>query len=244
MLIEKNKILLNMCAVRERLDAARPERDSVISAMLCCWKGGKTRACDKLLLGHMSRSPLSKQWKRRAASRSWTSSLQVLFIHQVLRLSHPTPHWRCRLDSFVFGQAGPSRSVLRRKVPATQLDSSSEYTVRMLNGFNIMKGLLLFAEIKPFVLSPVSRYQSEFSGPRCRTVDVKMTWVAWKHEWHVPIALPKQRRPCFLESCKQLIYTVENLQRVSQTFWVVLAVQFYCLSTFSGLVPNTIRINT
>lgn len=52
-----------------------------------------------------------------------------------------------------FGQAGPLRFVSRHKVLAKQLNSSSEYTVRMLNGFSIMKGSVLLSKIKLFVLS-------------------------------------------------------------------------------------------
>lgn len=52
-----------------------------------------------------------------------------------------------------FGQVGALHFVLRQNVIAKHQDSSLEYTVRMLNGFNKIKGLVLHTEIKLFVLS-------------------------------------------------------------------------------------------
>lgn len=142
-----------------------------------CWKGGKTCTCDKLLLGYMSCHCF--QWKRRLSSRSWKSSPQVLFIYEVLWLSRSTSQSALPAWLICFGEASALRSVSGHKGPAKQLDGSSGYTVRILNGFSEMKGSVHLTEIKLFVLS-----------------------------------------------FKQPTYAVENLQRKSQTLWVVIAVRF------------------
>lgn len=142
------------CVERERLDTARLDHDSgFFLTQWGCWKGGKTCTCDKLLLGYMSWSPLSKQWKRRLSSRSWKSSPQVLFIYEVLWLSRSTSQSALPAWLICFGEASALRSVSGHKGPAKQLDGSSGYTVRILNGFSEMKGSVHLTEIKLFVLS-------------------------------------------------------------------------------------------
>lgn len=116
-----------------------------------CWKGGKTCTCDKLLLGYMSWSLLSKQWKRRLSSRSWKSSPQVLFIYEVLWLSRSTSQSALPAWLICFGEASALHSVSGHKGPAKQLDGSSGYTVRILNGFSEMKGSVHLTEIQLFV---------------------------------------------------------------------------------------------
>lgn len=100
-------------------------------------------------------------------------------VYKVLWLSRSTSQSALPAWLICFGEASALRSVSGHKGPAKQLDGSSGYTVRILNGFSEMKGSVHLTEIKLFVLS-----------------------------------------------FKQPTYAVENLQRKSQTLWVVIAVRF------------------
>lgn len=120
---------------------------------------------------------------RRFQNSESGDSLQVLFISEVLQLGHSTSHRRCQLDSFVLlGQVlyVPDRDV--------KYHWTAEYTVYMLNGFNIMKRLVLLTEIKLLVLSFAHQFLS--ISQIFLTVDVKRTWITLKHKWHVLIVSP------------------------------------------------------
>lgn len=162
---------------------------------------------------------------------------------QPLHLASSLPTW-----FICFGQAGPLRPVSRHKVPvAKQVDSSSEYTVRTLSGFNTMKGSVHLTEIKLFVLSFAHQFlaiSQIFSGPHCKTVDVKMTWITLKHKWHVLIVSPSNVVCVSRNHINNWFSLLKTRRGKVKHSELLLQCDFYSICTCSGLILRfTIRFN-
>lgn len=169
------------CAKRVRRDTLIPVTMTPFFYQMRCWEEEKTCTREKLLLRYMSWLFPSKQWKRRLPPRSHksSSSLQVLFVYEVLQGSHfsitsPLLGW---LICFVQALLYIPFHVNRKKSSKTLGSKNIQY-VHMLNGLNKIKASLRFTNMAMYCLcfylwTPVPRYQSDFCL-HSRTGDVKL----------------------------------------------------------------------